>query len=183
MCALHGNQRRNTSVHLSQNKPQNSLPVIKGKDKWRKQHAGFVWFSHNIYKALLWKILQSCWLLHKKMTSLLVFGVNKDQVSARHEIWNSAAWGRLDITQLLNSDFFISSSLAATSTCTCLALLFTPPSAEAFYQEGWELERFPSPGLWAEDFPPPIAQHRLPIKWTSTQGGDRGRPRRINKTI
>lgn len=28
-------------------------------------------------------------LLHKKMTSLLVFGVSKDQVSARHEIWNS----------------------------------------------------------------------------------------------
>lgn len=124
-------------------------------------------------------------LLRKKMTSLLVFGVNKDQVSARHEIWNSLLHeGGLTSHNFCTQTFlYIKQSLAATSTCTCLALLFTPPSAEAFYQEGWELERFPSPGLWAEDFPPPIAQHRLPIKWTSTQGGDRGRPRRINKTI
>lgn len=148
------------SVHLSQNKPQNSLPVIKGKGKLeapRSFDSAMIFIKH-VYERVF--NLPGCYI--KKWHHALL---TQYRVSASHEI------SKCSMQVWQHFDFSISKS------CDLLG------SADAFYQEGLELARFPSPGLSQVDFPPPVSQHRLPIKWTSSQGGNRGRPRHINKTI
>lgn len=63
---------------------------LKAKGKWRR--------LGGVYTTLLWKILRASWLLHKTVTSRLVYAVNADQVSASREIWTCSmqTWQHFD---------------------------------------------------------------------------------------